>query len=122
MTSAEKIAELRQAVTATIAGLDRESDLGEQLFSYLGLWQLVPGFVRRRIVAAGREHLPVELLEDAAALDDLLGLLAGVALELRSDEPDDANWHDDDALELIGIAAMRERAREVLEQVRGLAA
>lgn len=122
MTSAEKIAELRQAVTATIAGLNRESELGEQLFSYLGLWQLVPGFVRRRIAAAGRDYLPVELLEDAAALDELLDLLAGVALELRSDEADAACWADSCELELAGIAGMRARAREVLEQVRGLPA
>lgn len=121
-TSAEKVAELRQAITASVAGLDREGVAGEQVFSLIGTWYMIPGFVRRRVVAAGRDYLPVELLEDAAALDELLELLAGVALELRSDKWDRFGFADDGELDGAGVAGMRERAREVLEQVRGLAA
>lgn len=114
MTSAEKVAELRQAVTVAVAGLDRDSELGEQLLGLLGTWQLVPGFVRRKLVGFVREQVPLELLADAAALDDLLGLLAGLALELRSDDPLDSAG--------IPFSVERERAAELLEQVRALAA
>jgi len=115
VTSAEKVAELRQAVTVAVAGLDRDSELGEQLLGLLGTWQLVPGFVRRKLAGFVREQVPLEeLLADAAALDDLLGLLAGLALELRSDDPLDSAG--------IPFSVERERAAELLEQVRALAA
>lgn len=114
MTSDEKVAELRLAITAAVAGLDRDSELGEQVFTYIGLWQMVPGFVRRKIAAALVGALPLQLLEDAVALDDLLGLLAGAALELRSDEP---------SLDVdVDVLTMQARAHELLEQVRTIAA
>lgn len=115
MTSAEKVAELRQAVTAAVAGLDRDSELGEQVFEAVGLWGMLPGFARRLIVGFVGKQLPLELLEDADRLDEILGLLAGAALELHSDggnfvdECDQARWY-------------RAQARELLEQVRALAA
>lgn len=120
MTSAEKVAELRQAVTVAVAGLDRDSELGEQLLGLLGTWQLVPGFVRRKLVGFVREQVPLELLADAAALDDLLGLLAGLALELRTD--DGFDWADPYEPGVREIKEMRKRAGELLEQVRALAA
>lgn len=127
MTSAEKVAELRQAVTAGIAGLDRESEVAEQVFSWVGLWHLVPGFIRRKITAAIVEQVPLELLEDAAALDDILGLLAGLALELRSDEYEVIPNYTDRALDGISfkpeqVELYRERAADLLEQVRSLGA
>lgn len=115
MTSAEKVGELRQAITAAIAGLDRDSDVGEEVFSWLGLWQMLPGFVRRKLTAKAAEVLPLGLLEDAERLDEILGLLAGAALELHSDggnfvdDGDQARWY-------------RAQARELLEQVRSLSA
>lgn len=117
MTSAEKVAELRQAITAAIAGLDRESEVGEQVFAWLGVWQMIPGFVRRRIGAAVAEQVPLELLADADALDDILGLLAGLALSLRSDDGFEGAEPD-----VAAIVEARERAGVLLEQVRSLSA
>jgi len=114
VTSAEKVAKLRQAITAGVAGLDRDSEIGEEVFEAIGLWGMLPGFVRRRLVGFVGNLLPLELLENSDRLDEVLGLLAGVALELHSDV---ANFVDE------GDRARyyREQARELLEQVRALA-
>lgn len=105
MTSAEKIAELRQAVAAAIADRDRDPSLA----IVLGTWEFLPGFMRRRVL----ESLPLPDLDDHQALDELLGLIAGVALELHSDGGP-ADTED--------IAAYRTAARGLLEQVRGAGA
>ena len=76
MTSAEKVAELRRAMTAAAAAGD------PALSSLFGTWRIVRPLTSRFLARIG---LTEELLVDTEALDELAGLIAGVALELRSD-------------------------------------
>lgn len=107
MTSTEKVAEIRRGIAAAAAA-------GEPgLATIFGTWRLVRPIVMRAI---GELEI-VQVLDDPAALDDLLGLIAGVALELRSDfepvEDEPPGWN-----RIEEIVQLRAAARELLEQVR----
>jgi hypothetical protein len=90
VTSAEKVARARAVLATAIA-----EQTGSELAVLVGVWRFLPAFLRRRVVDA----LPVtaEQLEDEEFLDELLGLIAGVALELHSDgvgpDYDEQEWH-----------------------------
>ena len=96
MTSAEKIAELRRLLQAELAnGRD------PQLASLYGAWRMTRPFVRRPL-----ERMLVDVdVENAEQLDAWLGLIAGAALELRSDDVD------------VDVDELRAGARELLERV-----
>jgi hypothetical protein len=107
--STEKVDELRRAVAAAVAADKTDPTLQIAL----GVWAFIPGFMRRRLL----DGLPLHVLADAAALDELLGLIAGAALELRTDmEWGDAEYRE----ELAGIYFLREQARGLFAQLRAL--
>lgn len=105
MTSAEKVDELFRALRLAAVGGDPVASQA------MGTWRIVRPFAGRFLAKLG---LTPELLEDAPRLDDLFGLIAGVALELRSDPRpeyaagDPANRDVDE---------LRQLARELLERV-----
>ena len=108
MKSTEKVDELRRVLARAVARADADPSLA----MLVGAWAFLPGFMRRKILDA----LPLHVLADDVALDELLGLIAGVALELRTD---DAETGDD--MTLVVVASLRGQAHELLEQVRALA-
>lgn len=101
MKSTEKVDELRRAIAAAIAADKTDPTLQVAL----GVWTFIPGFMRRRLL----DTLPLHVLADPHALDELLGLIAGAALELQSDEVRADSVYD-----------MRNTARGLFDQLRSL--
>lgn len=110
MTSAEKIAELRRLFQVELA---RGRD--PQLVSLYGAWRMCRPFVRRPLE---RVFADVDL-EDVEQLDGLLGLIAGMALELRSD-PELEPWEQDQHGNPMPFRSVRDK--RLLEEVRELRA
>lgn len=109
-TSAEKVDELRRVLEA--AAVDDPT-----LSSLYGAWRMIRPFARRpleRVLAGLR-------LDDSEQLDELLGLIAGAALELRSDPLEDPEEHPIAHCVCNRCATMyvelRAQARELLERV-----
>jgi hypothetical protein len=100
VTSAEKVERLRRLFVAELA----RPNADPTLTTLLGAWRMVRWFVRKPL-----ERLLADVdLENSEQLDALLGLIAGAALELRSDELDEGH---------AIVDVLREEARGLLERL-----
>lgn len=110
MKSTEKVDELRRAIAAAIAADKTDPTLQVAL----GVWTFIPGFMRRRLL----DTLPLHVLADPHALDELLGLIAGAALELHSDEEE--RTETSITVRPLKVDLWREQARGLFDQLRSL--
>lgn len=98
MTSIKKLRVLRLLIEDALLRRDAPPVVGK----LLAAWSLIPGRMKRGLVGDLLEGFD---MHDPAFVDELLGLVAGLALELRSDHVD------------IDVDALQEQARELLGRV-----